>query len=177
MVRNKLILSDSVQRNATITAVALILSFLFSFASIPVASATTTTGFQFSGTWDYTCNPPDCSGAFTEDGVVRGTFGTMKLTDTGTITGGPDANGCFTQSITYTFTTQNPKGSSLVLDTPSNLFCPTADPNVWTVTITFAIIGGTGQFTGATGSGNALIVARIHPQTAEGLFTGMVILQ
>ncbi|HEV2229553.1 MAG TPA: hypothetical protein VGR86_11395 [Steroidobacteraceae bacterium] len=175
MLRNKLIVSDSVQRNATITAVALVLLFVFSFASIPVASATTTTGFQFSGQWDYTCNPPDCSQAFTEDGVVRGTFGTMKLTDTGTVTGGPDANGCFTQDITYTFTTKNPEGSSLVLDTPHNVFCPTADPNVWTVTINFSIIGGTGQFAGATGSGSALIVFRIHPQTAEGVFTGTVI--
>ncbi len=175
MLRNKLTMSDSVQGNATITAVALILFFLFAFASIPAASATTTTGFQFSGRWDYTCNPPDCSGAFTEDGVMQGTFGTMKLADTGTVMGGPDANGCFTQFITYTFTTQSPKGSSLVLDTPYNVFCPTADPNVWTVTITFAIIGGTGEFAGATGSGNALIVFKVHPQTATGLFTGMVI--
>ncbi len=173
MLSNKLI--ESVQRKATITAVAFGFCLLVaSFASIP-AYATTTRVFQFSGQWDYTCNPPDCSQAFTEDGVVRGTFGTMKLTDTGTVTGGPDANGCFTQLVRYTFTTRNPDGSSLVLDTPHNVFCPTADPNVWAVTINFSIIGGTGQFAGATGSGNALIVFRVHPQTAEGLFIGTVI--
>lgn len=175
ILRDKLIVSDSVQRTATITAVAFLALFVCSLASIPVAFAATTTGFQFSGQWDYTCNPPDCSQAFTEDGVVRGTFGTMKLTDTGTVTGGPDANGCFTQVVTYTFTAKNPEGSSLVLDTPHNVFCPTADPNVWTVNINFSIIGGTGRFAGATGSGNALIVFKIHPQTAEGLFTGTVI--
>jgi hypothetical protein len=123
---------------------------------------------------DYTCTTQDCS-AFTEDGVVnQGTFGTMKYTDAGFVTGGPDANGCFTQVITYTFATQKPKGSSLTLYTPENVFCPTSEPNVFSVSATFVILAGTGQFAGATGQGTISIVFKSHPQTAVGLFTGTI---
>jgi len=154
-------------------SVVFLLSLILAASRVNVTHAATTTGFQWTEHGDYTCNTPDCS-SFSEDGVAQGTFGTMKYTDVGFVTDGPDANGCFSQVITYTFTSQNPKGDSLVLYTPQNFFCPTADPNVFSVTATFIVIGGTGQFTGATGQGTISIVFRGHPQNAVGLFSGTV---
>src|SRR5262249_51243358 len=120
------------------------LASVLAASMLQVTQAATTTNFQWMERGDYTCGNPDCS-SFTEDGIAQGTFGTMKYTDVGFVTDGPDANGCFSQVITYTFSTQSPKGDSLTLYTPQNVFCPTADPNIWSVTATFVIIAGTGQ--------------------------------
>jgi hypothetical protein len=164
----------TVRKTSFIALVILSVSLLVPIFVSPVR-ATTTTAFQWTYKLDYTCNPKDCSSAFSEDGIAHGTFGTMSVIDNGLVTGSPDANGCFTQAITYTFTRlQSNSHDSLVLDTPYNVACPTSDPNVWTVTATFNIIGGTGVFAGAAGSGNIAIVFRVHPQTANEVFTGII---
>jgi hypothetical protein len=141
-------------------------------STVQAKHAEKTTGLKWFEYTTYTCNPPDCSGAFTEKGTAVGTFGDLRFTDNGAETASPDSNGCFPQAITYTFTTHN--GDALVLDTPTNVACPSHDPNVYTVKATFEVIGGTGKFADATGHGDLLIAFRVQPQDAIGLFTGTI---
>jgi hypothetical protein len=100
-------------------------------------------------------------------------FGTMKGSMSGTVLDYNPVTNCLDQSENWVFTTQ--KGDDAIyLTTTSDTLCFTADPNVSIENGAFTITGGTGRFTGATGSGTFQLTVLTHPQKGSGTFTATI---
>jgi hypothetical protein len=122
----------------------------------------------------YTCIDANCdttgSGTAHSDSSV---LGAMTWTNSGTGTGiaeCPRNLTGFTVSETWTFTTQ---GGDLYLTTTSDVLC-LVSRQVATETATFDITGGTGIFSGATGSGTFSITDLTNPSNESGKFNATI---
>jgi hypothetical protein len=150
---------------------ALVVSLALSFGGVPSAArASTTVSVRFSAATHYWCVGP-CATAtyFFARGIAHSgapTFGTMTLSETGTVLSVNSA-GCFLQSANWALTSQDGT-NTIYLSTTSSAYCPTANANVFLETDAFTITGGTGLFSSATGTGLFLLRVLGQPQMGMG---------
>ena len=139
-----------------------------------VASATTTdVSWTIRGA--YTCiqQCAETNGKGTAHSQSK-LLGQMTWINQGTgAAGEPVCAGGFKLFEIWEFKAQNGK-DTLDLMTTNDDLCFTADPNVVTETATFVITGGTGRFSGATGTGAFQITDLAHPQTETGTFNASI---
>ena len=158
------------RRTLLVSCTALLLSFGVWQSG---ASAATSHHVTWTVHGPYSCVGP-CATA--TDFSVKGNahadskdLGEMRYTGAGTVLDYDPATNCLIQSETYAFTTQNGK-DTINLQTISDTFCFTDDPNSSIETAAFTITGGTGRFAGATGSGTFQLGVLTHPQKGSGTF-------
>jgi hypothetical protein len=102
-------------------------------------------------------------------------LGDMAWTNHGTgAPGTPDCTGGVNLAETWEFTTQN-HGDTLDVLTLHDAGCPSLDnPSFFYETASFAITGGTGRFSGASGTGTFQITDLADPTTETGTFYATV---
>ncbi|HLX34097.1 MAG TPA: hypothetical protein VKR30_02525 [Candidatus Limnocylindrales bacterium] len=137
------------------------------------AAASTSVSMTERGS--YSCLGPCASATyFNVNGVAHSdAFGTMTYVTQGTVLDFNANTGCLDQSEVWALTAQNGHGGkdTLWLSTTSDTFCFTDDPNVSLETASFAVIGGTGRFANASGSGSLTETVITHPQVGYGVIT------
>jgi hypothetical protein len=79
--------------------------------------------------------------------------------------------GCFTDSGPNTLTAAN--GDQITLDNTGKNSA-TSDPTIRTKTGTYVVTGGTGRFSGASGSGTASVIINTATSTSVGTLTGVL---
>ena len=157
-------------------ALALLVPLLALFA--PTAASASTTQIVLTERAEYSCTGP-CATAtnFTVDGQahpVTGRLGEMSVSAAGTVLGVNDA-GCLLQSEQWTFSKKgHGRNDAFNLSTTSDTFCPTADPNLFIETASFVIDGGTGRFSGASGTGAFSLAVLVDPQVSTGWLTATI---
>src|SRR6267143_2601710 len=124
-----------------------VLGLLTVLSTFPAAFATHSTPFNGNGRGTFTDTSPTTV-------LITGTgyydhLGLTTLRFPSTITG-PAACGGFTATEQDTYTGANGDG---VFQTVHDTICPTTTPNVFTLTGSFAVTGGSGGFADASGSG------------------------
>jgi len=123
-----------------------ILAVLMVLWAAPAAFAAHPVPFNGSGSGTFTSSPTTIS--------VTGTghfehLGLTTISATGTITGVTSCGG-FTATEEDAYTAAN--GDAITLEV-SNVYCAASSPNTFQVTGSFTVVGGTGRFADATGSG------------------------
>ena len=127
------------------------------------AQSTSTLSVQVTGT--YTCQG-NCASASTY--YAKGTAGSYNWTATAHLSGSADAQGCVNQSSTWTFTSGQ---TTLSFATTSDRTCPSSNASVYEDKSALGITGGTGQFSGASGSGSGDLFEDTYKQTVNGNIT------
>ena len=147
------------------TLILSVLSLLVAFSAFPAAFATASVPFNGHGMGTFTDTSPTTV-------LITGTgyydhLGLTTLTFPSTITGHASCGG-FTAVEQDTYTGAN--GDS-VFQTVHDTICPTSTPNAFQLTGSFIITGGTGRFSGATGSGTVQASVTFTSATS-GTFAG-----
>lgn len=126
-------------------------------------------------TW-YTCVGPCASATyFSGQGVARSGVTTFGWSEAGTGTS-TETNGCLVSTLHEALTEQSgpDNGDAIYFTTTKDLYCPTANANVWNETSPFTITGGTGPFKSATGTGLWTLTVLVSPQVGWGTLTASV---
>ena len=123
-----------------------ILAAVMILSAAPAAFAAHPVPFNGNGSGTFTMTPTGVS--------VTGTghfehLGLTTISATGAITGVTTCGG-FSATEQDAYTAAN--GDAVTLQV-SNVYCATSGPNVFQVTGSFTVVGGTGRFADATGSG------------------------
>ena len=128
-------------------------------------AATVPFTYTITGESATTGQPPTLNEAFTGSAVVV-PFGTAEYTDSGTLTLGQFPNDGFgAMSLVVDYTLSFNKGLNTFFGKESVSFGPPDQNGVQITTATMTIAGGTGIFSGATGSGTGSATVNPPPPT------------